>query len=275
MNYSEWLEGPPLIALLGDEAGSSEYQLGSREYAWHQHARGQLLYVDSGLVQVRTQHGSWLLPPRRAGWIPPGFSHEISLSGVVSGWTLLLLPTASEGLPATPCVIGVSDALQALARRAIDWHPADALTPAHARIAAVIRDEIAGASQLQLYLPMPRNPRLHRIARGLLQEPGSRRGLEDWATLAAMSPRTLRRLVLAETGLTFGQWRQQIRLAHGLDLLARGLAVNEVADALGYASPSNFIGMFRRAFGISPARYFSGRPRALAPAPLRTNAQVR
>ena len=36
-------------------------------------------------------------------------------------------------------------------------------------------------------------------------------------------------------------------------------AVATVADALGYASPSGFIAMFRRAFGASPGRYFAQR----------------
>lgn len=74
-----------------------------------------------------------------------------------------------------------------------------------------------------------------------------------------MSSRTLRRLTLAETGLSFGQWRQQVKLMHGLEMLARGVPVAEVSDVLGYSSPSNFIAMFRRAFGDSPARYFSSR----------------
>ncbi|WP_239510213.1 helix-turn-helix domain-containing protein [Serratia marcescens] len=31
----------------------------------------------------------------------------------------------------------------------------------------------------------------------------------------------------------------------------------QIAETLGYASPSNFISMFRKAFGDPPARYFS------------------
>ncbi|MDT8207188.1 MULTISPECIES: helix-turn-helix domain-containing protein [Serratia] len=31
----------------------------------------------------------------------------------------------------------------------------------------------------------------------------------------------------------------------------------QIAETLGYASPSNFIAMLRKAFGDSPVRYFS------------------
>ena len=55
------------------------------------------------------------------------------------------------------------------------------------------------------------------------------------------------------------QPRQQAGLVHALECLARGEPVAQVSDALGYATPSNFIAMFRRTFGESPARYFAAR----------------
>ena len=69
--------------------------------------------------------------------------------------------------------------------------------------------------------------------------------------MGAMSPRTLRRLMIGETGLSFAQWRQQARLSYALAKLAEGETVLQIAEALGYASPSNFIAMFRKAFGDS------------------------
>ena len=106
---------------------------------------------------------------------------------------------------------------------------------------------------------MPSDPRLVRIANAILAQPENGRALDEWAKWAAISSRTLRRLMRAETGLSFAQWRQQARLAHALEMLARGEPVGVVSDALGYAAPSNFITMFRRAFGDSPAHYFASR----------------
>ncbi|KWH40334.1 AraC family transcriptional regulator [Burkholderia stagnalis] len=259
-DFSEWLDGPALIALRGNDDPASAYRLGTREYDWHAHARGQVLCVEAGLIHVHTPHGAWLLPPRRAGWVPPGAPHRVRVSGALSGWVLLAVPAFCAGLPARPCVIGVSEVLRALAYRAIDWDKQAALAPEHERMAAVIHDEIRRAPHEALHVPMPDDPRLARVARAVLDEPGSPRTLDAWAAFGAMSPRTLRRLMVAETGLSFAQWRQQARLAHGLDLLARGRPVAEVSDALGYASPSNFILMFRKALGDSPAHYFSRRP---------------
>ncbi|MFS2034215.1 AraC family transcriptional regulator [Polaromonas sp. CT11-55] len=258
-DFSEWPDGPRLIALLGNDDQASEYRLGTREYGWHQHHRGQVFCVEAGLIHVQTAHGSWLLPPYRAGWMPPDVPHRVRVSGALTGWSLLVTPKASEQLPDSPCVIGISEVLRALVRRAAEWDKCSPLAPDQEHVVEVILDEIRRAPHESLHLPMPAHPRLERIARAILQEPGSARTLQAWADWGAMSPRTLRRQMLAETGLSFAQWRQQAQLTQALEMLARGESVTQVSDALGYASASNFIAMFRRAFGDSPARYFAAR----------------
>lgn len=259
MDLSEWPGGPWLIALRGSADPHSDYALGTRDYEWHQHVRGQLFCVEAGMLQVRTSQGAWLMPPRRAGWMPPNVPHQVRVSGALSGWSLLLAPEACKLLPGAPCVIGISETLRVLVNRAEAWDPCGPLTAQRERIAHVILDEIASAPHESLHLPMPQDGRLERVARAILDEPGSLRTLEDWAAVGTMSPRTLRRLMREETGLSFGQWRQQAQLSYALERLAQGESINQVSDALNYASPSNFIAMFRRAFGQSPARYFSTR----------------
>ncbi|MDN4602323.1 helix-turn-helix transcriptional regulator [Paenibacillus sp. F6_3S_P_1C] len=257
IDYSDRLDGPSLIAFWGDEDPANDFQLGTREYDWHSHKRGQIFCVENGLIHVRTAQGSWLLPPHRAGWIPPNVRHKVSISGAMSGWCVLVLPETSRDLPPNPCVISTSELMYALVRRTVSWYDQDFLEPQQERIVAVLLDEIVRAPLEPLHLPMPSESRLLRIAHEILKYPEDNRTLDDWAAWAALSPRTLRRLILADTGLTFAQWRQQARLTHALEMLAQGDSVGMIADALGYASPSNFIAMFRRAFGDSPAHYLA------------------
>ncbi|MFC3747674.1 AraC family transcriptional regulator [Paenibacillus sp. GCM10012306] len=259
IDYTDLLEGPSLIAFWGNEDPGHDFRLGTREYAWHSHKRGQLFCVESGLIHVRTAQGSWLLPPHRAGWIPPGVRHKVSISGAMSGWSVLVLPSISHELPLKPCVIATSELMYALVRRAVSWYDQDFLEPQQERIVAVLLDEIVRAPLEPLHLPLPTDSRLLKITNEILKTPEDTRTLDEWATWASLSPRTLRRLILADTGLTFAQWRQQARLTHALEMLARGDSIGMIADALGYASPSNFIAMFRRAFGDSPAHYLATR----------------
>lgn len=259
-DISDRADGPALIALWGDNISETEvdqFKLGTREYDWHSHLRGQLFCIESGLVHARTAHGSWLLPPHRAGWIPPGELHQASISGVISGWSVLIAPDACRGLPDKPCVIGISELMRALVRRAVSWTRQDQLTPAQRRVMNVILDEMRQAPHEALHLPLPSDRRLLRIVSSIMQEPANNRTLEQWAEWAGLSPRTMSRLFRLEVGCSFAQWRQQALLTHALERLARGEQVAAVADALGYASPSNFIVMFRRCFGESPGRYFN------------------
>jgi len=70
------------------------------------------------------------------------------------------------------------------------------------------------------------------------------------------SQRTLERVFRAETGMSLGGWRQQLRLGRALEKLAAGESVTAVAIDSGYASASAFVVAFRAAFGRTPGRYF-------------------
>jgi len=67
----------------------------------------------------------------------------------------------------------------------------------------------------------------------------------------------LARLIVAETGLTFGRWRQLLHLLFAIRELAGGASVQRVSGDLGYESMTAFITMFKKALGQPPARYFA------------------
>jgi AraC-like DNA-binding protein len=81
--------------------------------------------------------------------------------------------------------------------------------------------------------------------------------MADWAKRLGMDVKTIQRLFVKETGMTFGQWRQQARLLRALELLAAGEKVIDTALALGYDSPGAFATMFRKQFGQTPSQFFA------------------
>lgn len=89
----------------------------------------------------------------------------------------------------------------------------------------------------------------------MTSEPGEAATLDDLADLAASSTRTLARLFLSETGMTFGRWREHLRIVSAVDRLVRGQSITQTALDLGYGSPSSFTTMFTRILGMPPARY--------------------
>ncbi|UTH73736.1 helix-turn-helix domain-containing protein [Chromobacterium sp. IIBBL 290-4] len=246
---------PALRVLRATDEEGNPFRLGSREYDWHSHPHGQLFCVENGLVYVRTPGGHWLLPPGRAGWIPPGMPHRIEIRGALRGWVAKAPPQACASLPVDPRVLGISDLMRELIRRISSWPMDHTANPAEERLLAVLLDEIRLAPVEPLHLPLPQDARLSKVAKRILEHPGESVALAGLAAEAGLSERNARRLFLAETGMKFIHWRQQARLCHAMARLAEGAAVAAISDELGYASPSNFIALFRRAFGVTPARF--------------------
>ena len=85
--------------------------------------------------------------------------------------------------------------------------------------------------------------------------PGNPATLSEWGRRVGASERTLSRLFAVETGLTFVQWRRQLRLRRALELLAQGRSVSAVSLEVGYQSLSAFVTMFRKGTGQRPSEY--------------------
>nr|WP_241193307.1 AraC family transcriptional regulator [Pseudomonas chlororaphis] len=141
------------------------------------------------------------------------------------------------------------------------------------RLMAVALDELAAAPQEQIHLPMPRHPQLRAMAASIIERPAERRSLGGWGEQIGMSERNLSRLILAETGLSFGQWQRQLHILLGIKRLARGESVESVALGLGYESASAFIRMFKKAVGQPPARFLAERGMLLGDQALSRDAE--
>jgi AraC-like DNA-binding protein len=109
-----------------------------------------------------------------------------------------------------------------------------------------------------LHLPHPESPALQRIAAALAADPADGRTLDQWCAGAGLTVRTAARRFVAETGMTFGRWRQQLRLLAALERLGAGESVTTVALEVGYEDVSAFIAAFKAAMGETPAQYFKG-----------------
>jgi AraC-like DNA-binding protein len=170
--------------------------------------------------------------------------------------TLYIRPDAAPNLPDTCCLLDVSPLLRALILALLDEPLAYDQAGRGGQIAALALAELRFLKIPALHLPMPGEPRLHKLCEELVNNPDSRETLETLAEQQATSSRTLARQFQRETGMSFRQWRQQARLVEALGHLANGVPVALVAEKLGYRSASAFTAMFR--LGMEPRRYFSG-----------------
>jgi AraC-like DNA-binding protein len=223
---------------------------------WHVHARGQLVYAVHGVMVVAAEDGRWIVPPTRAIWMPAGVRHRIRCIGVVHMRSLYIRPDVAARLPGRAHAVGVSALLRELILAATEIEPPYAEHSRDGRLIRLLLDELHALPVLPLHLPQPTDERLRRICSRIVEHPDDVSTLADWAATLAIDVKTIQRRFARETGMTFGQWRQQARLLHGLERLALGDKVVEVALALGYESPSAFAAMFKRQFGEPPGAFF-------------------
>lgn len=222
----------------------------------HRHERAQLLFASSGVMSVTTAEGVWVVPTLRAVWIPALTDHQIVCSGKVLMRTLYVAQDQFE-YPLEQCsVVSIPPLLRELILYAVEMPRLYDKKGPDGRMAQVIIDSIQKLQVAPLVLPTPENTKLLKVYKALISDPADQRTLSDWADYVGMTSRTLARHIKAETNLTFGQWRQQIRLLEALRRLGQNDAVTKVAIDLGYDSPSAFISMFKKALGNTPGQYF-------------------
>jgi len=228
------------------------------EVPLHRHGREQLVYASQGLALVSTSHGAWVMPPNRAVWVPSNLDHGVKAITDASMSSLFITPGVVQNLPKTCCVVAVPKLLRELIQHANGFADLYDENGPDGRIVAVIIDMLETLNEVPLHLPMPSDARLKRIAEAIVATPADTRSQRQWADSYGVSVRTLARLFPQQTGMSFGQWRQQARLMAALGRLADGEPVVSIALDLGYASQSAFIAMFKKALGTTPGQYFRG-----------------
>jgi AraC-like DNA-binding protein/quercetin dioxygenase-like cupin family protein len=252
-------------SLLLDRRGRQTAQLATLAYDFHRahvipehfHPEDQLIFASKGVMTVRTKQGIWVVPPLRAVWIPAKTPHSVAIHGPVSMRTLYFAPKLVRAEAEKCFVMNVSSLLRELILHACKFPKLKKELPVQRRIIEMIADQLETVHSIPLQLPHPTDRRAMRVVHALLAEPGSERTLAALCEDCGASKRTIERRFLAETKMTFSQWRQQLRLLHAMQLLAAGEKVTGAALDAGYSSASAFIVMFRRQLGQTPRRYFA------------------
>ncbi len=244
----------------------------------HSHPWAQVAISTTGVIRLTVDRGTYIVPPSRALWIPPGVEHAVTMVEAADLRTLYFYqprgrcgpgalgrptPSRAEQAAWRQCrVLEVSDLLRALVREmptAPDGGPAP--TPAERlrerHLSALIRNELACANAVKLGVDLPHDKRLRHLCEAVLADPTRYETLAAWAQDTGASLRTVARLFRQELGCTFTQWRQQVVLAKAVSLAAGRMPVGQIAAELGY-SPSAFSAMVRRSMGQPPGRFLGG-----------------
>ncbi len=225
----------------------------NHETGLHRPPRAERLFATAGGMRLTPEAAGFTVPPGTGLWVPADTVHAVRMDGAVQMRALFLRADAAASGPAVATVIAVSPLLRELiltvCGEPVVW---DARGPIRL-VAALVLHEIGRAGTRKLSLPACRDPRLARVAAALIADPADPRDLDGYAAIAGASVRTLARLFRIDTGMSFHQWRRQLRMTEALARIAQGIPPVRVAAAVGYASVPAFGAAFRDTFGTTPA----------------------
>lgn len=165
----------------------------------HSHRRAQFLYGMTGLMEVGTEEGAWVVPPYTGVWIPAGKPHRVRMNGVSTRSVYVLPESAPRSSPGCEVLV-VSPLLHALLLASSDVPAHYAADSREGALMQLILFELNRAPTLPLFAPMPRDPALAKLCAALLAHPDIRASADDWARQLHSSPRTFARLFQQQTG---------------------------------------------------------------------------
>lgn len=224
-------------------------------FDWHTHDDHQLAWAASGVLTVRSESTAWVLPPTRALFIPVGVRHETLSDGTATMRSAYVRPrafpihwTRCTPVAVTSLMAELLDGLEDASLTTSQRHSAESL----------LVDLLKPVSTTTVDVRMPTEERARRVADALERDPADGRSLSSWGHVVGASERTLARVFVNETGLSFGRWRSLLRIRAAMHALATGQSVANTAHHVGYGSSSAFVAAFRRETGVTPTAYFRG-----------------
>ncbi|MFM2485575.1 AraC family transcriptional regulator [Celerinatantimonas yamalensis] len=212
----------------------------------HQHPQGQLIWMRRGMLSGQTAHQHWLIQTNMLIWIPPMISHKAQNHQSATLGVLYLPTEMTSTWPAQVRLVDASLLAIGIFDKLLQKKPASAHTQ-HLLI-DLLCDELKQAPPSDNQLPLPSDPRLKKITDALILSPALRQNLTQWGKQVGASSRTLARLFVKETGLSYRVWQHRLRRVETLSGLRDGLTQEQLTEHLGFSSVDAFSHWVKRIF---------------------------
>lgn len=223
--------------------------------SWHTHEWAQLVYATRGVMTVETDQNLWVVPTRRAIWVPIGHRHRLEMHGRVC---LRTIYTKHNFKRFNRDLCAVYDIPPLMHELIVEICCRSVVTEESVEDRTLVQfwiQQLRKLSSISMSIPMPNDERARKFAKLLIKAPGTRIGLSNLAEQSGAGLRTIQRLFQDELGMSVSRWRNQVRMMAAVQRLGNKDLVTNIAFDLGYESPSSFIHAFRKYFGKSPGRY--------------------
>jgi AraC-like DNA-binding protein len=225
---------------------------------WHSHDLHQIEYAVSGVVEVETAGGHYLLPPQQAAWLPAGLAHQATMNTAVRTVSVLFDPAIVPRPGDRARIVAVSPLIREMMLHALRWPIArtdsDAVSDGFFRTLAHLVGEALDHEE-PLSLPTSPDP-VVAAAMNFTREHLDTVTATSVSHAIGVSERTLRRQFAAALGLSWRAYLLQARLLRAMALLAEpGPSVLAVSLAVGFENVSAFARAFAQRVGETPSAY--------------------
>jgi AraC-like DNA-binding protein len=234
----------------------TEIRLGAGEQRHAQSAAvGCFLYVQRGGVWITAGRRAYCVTQGNGIWLPPAVAHSVCAVYEADICALRIDTGLSADFIPAARVLNCSDVLVAIfsaTQRSIIEH-------SYAAVVALLADELCAAPEIagSFAVRMPSSgSRVAALCEALLIHPTKDMAIEDAASRAGVSCRTLSRIFTKELGASVGRWRREVQVGAAMCALVRGISVAETARVLGFTS-SAFSTLFKSRIGNAPREWLA------------------
>lgn len=224
---------------------------------FHSHReKVQLLYAPSGCMTVITPEKQLVLPPSKLLWIPAGEEHRVTFRNVVAYRSVYFSEkyVMENGFPEGIQVRNVNPLLREVIERICFW-PWEMKEKDKTNILSVFWEELKTAQKEALVFTVPKDSRLQKKVEEWVLRISQPPFLNVLSTEVGASEKTISRIFIKETGMSYQEWRLQWRLHRSIELLSEGRTVGETAFELSFSSDSAFVDFFKKQTGATPLQY--------------------
>jgi len=230
-----------------------------RRFPVHQHAKGQLTYVDGGIAYVHVQDKILVIPARHYIWIPPGLLHFLTVrSSATAIRTLYFSMDTEEPFYQQMGIYPVDSLLleMLLFTEKFEWEvtKADRYYPFLKALFNIL-PEISN-NHLHTVLPVTRNERLVPVLKYMELHVADPLSLQIVSKAFSISERTLSRIFQAELSISFLQYLKQLRMVKAVEMMLQTeLTLSEIAYRTGYQSIAAFSNTFYQLTNVRPSHF--------------------
>lgn len=237
-------------------ASFSNYAASSLRDKMHRHHKGQLVYAKSGTGEVKLEDGTHALLPNQMVWIPGGVLHQVILSHDVDFRAIYMdqsqFPQLSKQFDTFFVSALLAEVIETICSSSFhtDW-----MAGTEFHLQSILIKEMHRSSTTPQWPAFPKSKRLCNYLLKFHEQGQMPPRLKELAAHFGASERTIHRMFVQDTGMSYQKWRQRVRLILAIEQLKTNKSITEIAHHLEFSTTSAFITFFKGYQNVTPKKY--------------------